>query len=263
MRGRVVTPVAAPPPPQADRVGGEIADGSRVTAPDNANAPRPHEGGRRTPGQARGAEQAEGSRGDQASAAASSSGQQELSADEKKEVGRLKARDAEVRAHEQAHASAGGSHAGSPSYEFKTGPDGRRYAVGGEVSIDTSEIPGDAKASIQKLEQVARAANAPAEPSGQDRKVAAKARAKIARLRAKETAKNEEAKAPAKAGETAAAQGSAETDETQSDTQGTKVASPVAARAMKGYASQATYATPAPAPSLDITACANCGSGHS
>ena len=50
-----------------------------------------------------------------------------------------------------------------------------RYAVGGEVSIDSSPVEGDPAATITKMEQVKRAALAPAEPSGQDRSVASSA----------------------------------------------------------------------------------------
>ncbi|MEM9075067.1 MAG: putative metalloprotease CJM1_0395 family protein [Myxococcota bacterium] len=106
-----------------------------------------------------------------------------LSVEEEQEVQRLKARDAEVRRHELAHAAVGGPHAGTPTYTFETGPDGRRYAVGGEVQIDMSEVQGDPEASIAKMQIVVRAALAPAEPSPQDRRVAARAQAKIAHLR--------------------------------------------------------------------------------
>ncbi|WP_207479802.1 putative metalloprotease CJM1_0395 family protein [Arenibaculum pallidiluteum] len=101
-------------------------------------------------------------------------GKTELSEDEQKAVRELKARDQEVRAHEQAHASVGGQHAGSPSYSYQAGPDGRRYAVGGEVQIDTSP-EADPEATIRKMEVVKRAALAPAEPSSADVKVAASA----------------------------------------------------------------------------------------
>lgn len=109
---------------------------------------------------------------------------EELSPDDQREVERLRARDGEVRAHEQAHAASGGAHAGAPSFSYETGPDGKRYAVDGEVSIDTSEVQGNPRASLAKLEQVVRAALAPGQPSGQDRRVASSARAKVARLRA-------------------------------------------------------------------------------
>ena len=99
--------------------------------------------------------------------------QQELEQKELEQIKQLKSRDLEVRAHEQAHAAVGGSYAGSPSYEYEKGPDGNRYAVAGEVPIDVSEVPNDPQATIEKMQQVQAAALAPAEPSSQDRKVAA------------------------------------------------------------------------------------------
>lgn len=106
---------------------------------------------------------------------------QALSAPEAAEVARLKARDAQVRAHEAAHMAAGGSLVrGGPAYSYQKGPDGRAYAVGGEVSIDTGGVPGDPKASAARARQVAAAAMAPADPSGQDRAVAARAMAAAA-----------------------------------------------------------------------------------
>lgn len=100
---------------------------------------------------------------------------QELSDDERQQVKELAARDREVKAHEMAHKAAGGGIAGPVSYEFTTGPDGKRYASGGEVSIDTSKVPGDPQATLLKANRIRAAALAPAEPSGQDRKVAAQA----------------------------------------------------------------------------------------
>ncbi|MEM9346557.1 MAG: putative metalloprotease CJM1_0395 family protein [Planctomycetota bacterium] len=94
---------------------------------------------------------------------------------EVKQVQELKARDAEVRRHEQAHVAAGGPYVTSgPSYSYQQGPDGKRYAVGGSVGIDTS--PEDTpEATITKAQTIRRAALAPAEPSSQDRRVAAQA----------------------------------------------------------------------------------------
>jgi hypothetical protein len=97
-----------------------------------------------------------------------------LSEGERKQLKELKTRDAEVRNHENAHQSAGGQFAGSPSYTYQAGPDGKRYAIGGEVSIDVSPEK-DPAATIAKMESVRRAATAPAEPSPQDFKVAAAA----------------------------------------------------------------------------------------
>lgn len=86
-------------------------------------------------------------------------------------ISALSARDREVRAHEQAHAAVGGQYAGAPTYEFVKGPDGVNYAVGGEVSINTGSVTNDPA----KAQQIRAAANAPADPSGQDRSVAAAA----------------------------------------------------------------------------------------
>jgi len=99
----------------------------------------------------------------------------ELTEAEQEEVRDLQKRDAEVRRHEQAHANTGRPYTGSPQYEFEQGPDGKRYAVAGHVSIDVSPVHGDPKATIRKMEKVHRAALAPAEPSAQDRAVASQA----------------------------------------------------------------------------------------
>ncbi|MEM1273011.1 MAG: putative metalloprotease CJM1_0395 family protein [Pseudomonadota bacterium] len=101
----------------------------------------------------------------------------ELSAEKQAVVDALVARDREVRNHEEAHARVGGAYAGEPSYTFQQGPDGKQYAVGGAVAIDVSPIEGDPEATISKMEVVKAAALAPAEPSGQDRRVAAVAEA--------------------------------------------------------------------------------------
>ena len=103
-----------------------------------------------------------------------------LTEEEQQQVTELQARDQEVRTHEQAHAAAGGQYAGSPSYSFEQGPDGIKYAVDGEVSIDVSEISGDPRATISKMQQVYQAALAPAQPSAADRSVASTAQSKIA-----------------------------------------------------------------------------------
>lgn len=103
-------------------------------------------------------------------------GKSELSEEEKRQVEELEKRDREVRRHESAHKAAAGQFAtGGPQLEFSRGPDGKQYATGGEVQIDTSEIPGDPQATISKMQQIRRAATAPAHPSGQDRRVAAQA----------------------------------------------------------------------------------------
>lgn len=108
----------------------------------------------------------------------------QLSEKERREVEKLKRRDREVRAHEQAHLAAAGAYAmGGPRYTYQTGPDGKRYAVGGEVPIDVSEVPGNPEATLQKAQTIRRAALAPSNPSSADRAIAAKAAAMAAKAR--------------------------------------------------------------------------------
>ncbi len=100
----------------------------------------------------------------------------ELTPEEKQLLDQLRSRDREVRSHEQAHKAAAGPYAkGPPTYEYQTGPDGRRYAIGGEVQIDTSKVPGNPRATLVKAQTIKRAANAPKNPSAQDRQIAAQA----------------------------------------------------------------------------------------
>ena len=94
---------------------------------------------------------------------------------QKKILTELKLRDQEVRTHELAHASVGGATTGAPSYTFEVGPDGKKYAVGGEVSVDLAKIDGDPRATISKMQKVHAAALAPANPSIQDTRVASAA----------------------------------------------------------------------------------------
>ena len=90
------------------------------------------------------------------------------------EATELAARDREVRTHEAAHQAAGGGLAGSASFSYETSPDGKRYAVGGEVSIDMGSER-DPAATIAKMQRVRAAALAPADPSPQDLAVASQA----------------------------------------------------------------------------------------
>lgn len=100
-----------------------------------------------------------------------------LTEDEQQKVEELKQRDQEVRQHELAHKAVAGQYArGGVSFSYERGPDGRNYATGGEVNIDTSKVPNDPEATLRKAEVIERAATAPQEPSSQDRKVAAEAR---------------------------------------------------------------------------------------
>ncbi len=121
---------------------------------------------------------------------------EELSREDQKKLLDLKKRDREVRAHEAAHQAAAGSLArGGASFTYETGPDGKRYAVGGEVSIDASPVPGDPQATARKMERVRAAALAPADPSGQDRQVAARAAMEAQAARSERAEEDDEAKA--------------------------------------------------------------------
>ncbi len=113
-------------------------------------------------------------------------------AENQEAIRKLKARDLQVRAHEMAHLMAAGNLArGGMSFEYETGPDGKRYAVGGEVSIDAS-AEDDPTATLSKAARVKRAALAPADPSPQDRQVATAADALAAEAQ-RELAKEETA----------------------------------------------------------------------
>ena len=108
------------------------------------------------------------------------SGSQSLTEAELQMVQDLKQRDREVKTHEQAHLASAGQYArGGPSYTYQQGPDGRRYAIGGEVPIDVSREK-TPEETIQKMRTVRRAAMAPASPSPADRSIAAAATAQEA-----------------------------------------------------------------------------------
>ncbi|MDP6361252.1 MAG: putative metalloprotease CJM1_0395 family protein [Planctomycetota bacterium] len=99
-----------------------------------------------------------------------------LTPEEQQELEKLKARDAEVRKHENDHHRRAGRYARStPQYEYQRGPDGKQYAVGGHVKIDVSPVPDDPKATIEKMKVIKEAAEAPEKPSAQDKTVARKA----------------------------------------------------------------------------------------
>ena len=90
------------------------------------------------------------------------------------QISKLKANEEKVKAHEAAHKAVGGNLASNATYSYTQGPDGRSYITGGEVQIDMSsgKTPEE---TISRMQQVIRAALAPADPSGQDRAVASQA----------------------------------------------------------------------------------------
>lgn len=99
----------------------------------------------------------------------------ELSPAEQELIDKLKSRDSEVRAHEAAHQAAGAGMTGAATYSYQQGPDGKMYAIGGEVSISTP-AGSSPQESIANAKKVAAAAMAAGDPSPQDFAVAASAR---------------------------------------------------------------------------------------
>lgn len=143
--------------------------------------------GRRAPATTADTDRNEGNRGNAATVDAASTvdtagnsgnantASTELSAADLSTIAQLQQRDREVRAHEQAHISAGGGLITSgASYTYQAGPDNKRYAIGGEVGIDTS--PGRTpEETLDRAARIRAAALAPADPSAQDMQVAAAA----------------------------------------------------------------------------------------
>lgn len=127
-----------------------------------------------------------------------------LTEEERRVVAELQKRDREVRAHEMAHLAAGaGVTRGGATYTYQRGPDGRLYAVGGEVGIDTSR-GGSPEETIERAQQIRAAALAPAQPSAQDMKVAAAAsqmemQARLEQAAEERAASQSDATAPAQA----------------------------------------------------------------
>jgi len=124
---------------------------------------------------------------------------QKLTAEQERQIAELRSRDAEVRAHEAAHQAAAGTLGGGASFSYVMGPDGRQYAVGGEVPIQlrSGRTPEE---TLANAERVARAALAPANPSAQDlavagaaARMAADARAQKARAASKAYSKQPKA----------------------------------------------------------------------
>lgn len=120
----------------------------------------------------------------------------ELTPEQQQQVAQLKQTDLKVRAHEQAHIAVGAELILSgPSFSYTLGPDSKRYAVSGEVSIDTS--PGRTPAeTIPKAQHIRATALAPVDPSAQDHSVAAQASQLEGRARQELLAQQREEAAP-------------------------------------------------------------------
>lgn len=115
-----------------------------------------------------------------------------LSTEDLRLIQKLTQRNREVRAHEAAHLSAAGGYArGGASFTYQRGPNGVSYAIGGEVSLDTSS-PSDPKQALDKANTIRAAALAPAQPSTQDRLVAGQAAQTATQARVEITEQNAE-----------------------------------------------------------------------
>lgn len=105
------------------------------------------------------------------------------------QIRELKQIQQEVIAHEAAHQAAAGELGGGVSYTYTQGPDGQKYITGGEVPIRFKE-GATPEETLRNMQKVQAAANAPADPSGQDIQVAAKAAALAAKARSEISQKN-------------------------------------------------------------------------
>ncbi len=100
----------------------------------------------------------------------------EMSPEDERQLQKLKQTDITVKNHERQHAAvAAGYVKNGPVYEYTIGPDNKRYAIAGHVSMDMSQVPNNPEATIRKAQVIKRAALAPADPSGADRAVASAA----------------------------------------------------------------------------------------
>ncbi len=83
---------------------------------------------------------------------------------------KFKQKDAQIRTHEQTHASQ--ANTTTPiSYNYQVGPDGKLYAVGGYVRLDTS-MPKDPQEALYKLDRLQSATTSVKDMSGADAQIA-------------------------------------------------------------------------------------------
>ena len=117
------------------------------------------------------------------SSKASTDPKNSLTEAEKAEIARLEQTQREVVAHETVHKAAAGRFGGPVRYTYTTGPDGKQYITGGQVSIHTPAT-NDPEEALRNANQVMSAAFAPGSPSAQDISVAASAAAMASKARA-------------------------------------------------------------------------------
>ncbi len=110
-------------------------------------------------------------------------GARQLTPEQQQQVQKLKQIDQKVREHEAAHQAAGAGLTGGANFQYARGPDGKQYAVAGEVKIDVSAAQ-TPQQTLDKAKRIQAAALAPADPSSQDRAVAAQAAQMAAKAQA-------------------------------------------------------------------------------
>lgn len=165
---------------------------------------------------------------------------QVLDPEDEEQVRELKQRDAEVKAHEQAHMAAGGGLVqGAASYTYEKGPDGTLYAVGGEVKIDTSPARTPDQ-TIDKAQQIRRAALAPSQPSSTDRSVATAASQMEAQARSEKIREASEGDEAQQGGPAADAQAGAEAPPAAPENAGEQAPSPFTMPAIQAYQAAAS-----------------------
>lgn len=85
------------------------------------------------------------------------------------QVQRMRVQEREVRRTQVMKAAVGGAFAGDSTYQFALGPDGRRYIVGGDVSLDVSPVENNPRATISKMQRVRAAAGVSVQRTQNDR----------------------------------------------------------------------------------------------
>jgi hypothetical protein len=188
---RVSPPPTASPPRRVQAVNRQ-ADPDDPTAvgtsaPDDgislALSPEAREAARQAAVEELKASRARPQKGQDGEAAAPDPDEEARTARELETIRQLEQQDREVRASQQAHAAAAGGLGSLPTFTYRAGPDGRLYAVAGEVKIDTTPVPGDPEATLRKARQIEEAVFTPGDSSPEDRRAAAMATALAARAR--------------------------------------------------------------------------------
>jgi len=111
-------------------------------------------------------------------------GNSRLDKDQYDMVKRLEQVEREVVMHEKAHQAAGGTSVGAVYYHYTMGPDYRHYATGGNVEYKLP-FAGTPESMIRAFEGLKKSALSSGDASGQDKRMASMASAKIRDIKAK------------------------------------------------------------------------------